>query len=248
MDHSKLKKTEEALGYKFSNNELLVQALSHPSCFDRNGSKLESYERLEFLGDSILGSYVARVIFKQFPNCSEGDLTRIKIALVCGSNLTEVGKRLGLDKLIEFGVSEVKTGMRGLDSAVEDVVEACIAAIYVDGGIDAAHKFIQREIIDKSEALEGFCTGKNSSTNSSDIKANIKQLENPKSILQMRAQKNKKTPKYTIINEFGPSHDKEFEAQVSIDGLVIGKACGKTKKEAETNAAQKALKGYHERS
>lgn len=142
----KLDKAEKNLGHEFSDRSLLLTALTHPSAAEGH-SISDSYERLEFLGDSILGAIVSYEAYHAYPNLDEGGLTRIKVSLVSGASLSEVGKELGLADCIFFGSSERGTGRRGLHSALENVYESLVASLFLDGGIDAAASFVKRTLI-----------------------------------------------------------------------------------------------------
>ena len=148
---SKLQRAEEVLGYSFSNKQLILSAITHPSATEGRAVKY-SYERLEFLGDSILGAIVADVAFERFHELDEGGLTRIKVALVSGASLSDVASGLGFADIIVFGSSETGTGKRGLHSALENVYEAVVAALYLDGGVEAARDFIYRTLIPRMTA------------------------------------------------------------------------------------------------
>ena len=192
---SKLQRAEEVLGYSFSNKQLILSAITHPSATEGRAVKY-SYERLEFLGDSILGAIVADVAFERFHELDEGGLTRIKVALVSGASLSDVASGLGFADIIVFGSSETGTGKRGLHSALENVYEAVVAALYLDGGVEAARDFIYRTLIPRMSedmALEP---------------------ENPKSALQERLQEDGITPTYKLVETQGPPHDRTFVAQV----------------------------------
>ena len=132
----KLAVAQEILGYRFADEQLLLSAITHPSATEGKSVKY-SYERLEFLGDSILGAIVATIAFDRFHDLDEGGLTRIKVALVSGASLSDVAERLGFADVIVFGSSETGTGRRGLHSALENVYEAVGAALFSDGGIEA---------------------------------------------------------------------------------------------------------------
>ncbi|MDO5791678.1 MAG: ribonuclease III, partial [Coriobacteriia bacterium] len=188
---SKLQRAEEVLGYSFSNKQLILSAITHPSATEGRAVKY-SYERLEFLGDSILGAIVADVAFERFHELDEGGLTRIKVALVSGASLSDVASGLGFADIIVFGSSETGTGKRGLHSALENVYEAVVAALYLDGGVEAARDFIYRTLIPRMSedmALEP---------------------ENPKSALQERLQEDGITPTYKLVETQGPPHDRTF--------------------------------------
>ena len=219
---SKLQRAEEVLGYSFSNKQLILSAITHPSATEGRAVKY-SYERLEFLGDSILGAIVADVAFERFHELDEGGLTRIKVALVSGASLSDVASGLGFADIIVFGSSETGTGKRGLHSALENVYEAVVAALYLDGGIDAAVKFVRRTLIPHM---------------SLDLAA---QPENPKSALQEKLQEGGITPTYKLIETQGPPHDRTFVAQVYAGDQGLSRGTGRTKKEAESQAAKSTL-------
>ena len=219
---SKLQRAEEVLGYSFSNKQLILSAITHPSATEGRAVKY-SYERLEFLGDSILGAIVADVAFERFHELDEGGLTRIKVALVSGASLSDVASGLGFADIIVFGSSETGTGKRGLHSALENVYEAVVAALYLDGGVEAARDFIYRTLIPRMSedmALEP---------------------ENPKSALQERLQEDGITPTYKLVETQGPPHDRTFVAQVYAGDQGLARGTGRTKKEAESQAAKSTL-------
>ena len=207
----KLDKAEKILGHEFSDRSLLLTALTHPSAAEGH-SISDSYERLEFLGDSILGAIVSYEAYHAYPNLDEGGLTRIKVSLVSGASLSEVGKELGLADCIFFGSSERGTGRRGLHSALENVYESLVASLFLDGGINAAASFVKRTLIVRM---------------SEDM---AKEPENPKSVLQERLQEDGITPTYRLVETQGPPHDRTF-----------AKGVGRTKKESESQAAKSAL-------
>ena len=216
-----LERAEEIIGYRFKNPDLLEAALTHPSATE--GATRHSYERLEFLGDSILGSTVAWEAYERYPHLTEGGLTRIKVALVSGASLSRVAADLGLGDLIIFGHSETGTGKRGMHSALENVYEALVAALTLDGGFVTARAFVTKTLLpfmDVSMADEP---------------------ENPKSTLQELLQAHRVTPTYDIVETLGPPHDRTFVAEALGAGVVLASGSGRTKKEAEAKAAQAAL-------
>ena len=219
---SKLDKAQDILHYRFANEHFLLSAVTHPSAVEGRAIKY-SYERLEFLGDSILGAIVATEAFERFHDLDEGGLTRIKVALVAGSTLADVAGKLGFADIIVFGSSEAGTGKRGLHSALENVYEAVVGALYLDGGIEAARAFVARTLFPQmSEEL-------------------ALEPENPKSALQEKLQEDGITPTYKLVETQGPPHDRTFVAQVfaGSQGLALG--TGRTKKEAESQAAKSTL-------
>ena len=173
----KVELAQKILGYEFKNPEILLAAITHPSATEGKPVKF-SYERLEFLGDSILGAVVASEAFHTYHEIDEGGLTRIKVALVSGASLSEVAEKLGFADVIVFGSSERGTGRRGLHSALENVYEAVVAALYLDAGIEGAQLFIERTLIPRM---------------SIDM---AKEPENPKSALQEKLQEEGITPTY----------------------------------------------------
>lgn len=220
--HRKLKRAQEILDYRFDNEHLLLSAITHPSATEGK-SVTYSYERLEFLGDSILGAIVASIAFHRFHDLDEGGLTRVKVALVSGSSLSDVAEGLGLADVIVFGSSETGTGKRGLHSALENVYEALVAALYLDGGIEAATAFVTRTLIPRM---------------SSDMAS---EPENPKSALQEKLQEDGITPTYRLVETQGPPHDRTFVAQVFAGSQGLARGTGRTKKEAESQAAKSTL-------
>ncbi len=218
----KLERAEEILGYTFGDKQLLLSAITHPSATEGRSVRF-SYERLEFLGDSVLGAVVASIAFDQFHDLDEGGLTRIKVALVSGTSLSDVASNLGFSDVIVFGSSETGTGKRGLHSALENVYEAIVAALYLDGGVGTAADFIKRTLIPRMSldlALEP---------------------ENPKSALQEKLQEDGITPTYKLVETQGPPHDRTFVAQVFAGSQGLARGTGRTKKEAESQAAKSTL-------
>ncbi len=218
----KLARAQEILDYRFDSEHLLLSAITHPSATEGKSVKY-SYERLEFLGDSILGAIVAAIAFHRFHDLDEGGLTRIKVALVSGASLSDVADRLGFADVIVFGSSETGTGKRGLHSALENVYEAVVAALYLDGGIGAAQEFVERTLIPRM---------------SLDM---AREPENPKSALQEKLQEDGITPTYKLGETQGPPHDRTFVAQVFAGTQGLARGTGRTKKEAESQAAKSTL-------
>ncbi|MCL1799270.1 MAG: ribonuclease III [Eggerthellaceae bacterium] len=218
----KLERTQEILGYRFTRDDFLLAAITHPSATEGRSVKY-SYERLEFLGDSILGAIVAAIAFHRYPDLDEGGLTRIKVALVSGASLSDVAAELGFADVIVFGSSETGTGKRGLHSALENVYEAVVAALYLDGGIDAATGFVEATLIPRMSP------------------GMAREPENPKSALQEKLQVDGITPTYKLVETQGPPHDRTFVSQVFAGVQGLARGVGRTKKEAESQAAKSAL-------
>ena len=177
----KLELAQQIIGYKFKEVSFLLSAITHPSAVEGLPRRY-SYERLEFLGDSVLGAIVATEAFNAYHDLDEGGLTRIKVALVSGSNLSEVSAQLGFADVIVFGSSEAGTGRRGLHSALENVYEAIVAALFLDGGTETAREFVMRTLIPRMSA---------------DM---AKEPENPKSALQEKLQEDGITPTYKLVD------------------------------------------------
>ena len=218
----KLDLMQEIIQYRFNSESLLLAAITHPSATEGCSVKY-SYERLEFLGDSILGAIVATLAFHEYHDLDEGGLTRIKVALVSGASLSEVAMNLGFADCIVFGLSEAGTGRRGLHSALENVYEATVAALFLDGGMDAAVAFVKRTLIPRM---------------SIDM---AREPDNPKSALQEKLQEDGITPTYKLIETQGPPHDRTFVAQVFAGEQGLAQGTGRTKKEAESQAARSTL-------
>ena len=225
MNDDQRKKFDDAeaiIGHHFKNEQLLLSAITHPSA-NEGRSVRYSYERLEFLGDSVLGAIVATAAFNRFHDLDEGGLTRIKVALVSGASLAQVAEGLGLAEVIMFGSSEQGTGKRGLHSALENVYEAIVAALFLDAGMDVAREFVERTLIDRM-SLEL-----------------AQEPENPKSALQEKLQEDGITPTYKLVETQGPPHDRTFVAQVFAGDQGLAQGTGRTKKEAESQAAKSTL-------
>jgi ribonuclease-3 len=221
MNEETLQQIEQIIGYKFSNRNLLSKAFAHSSAVD---DRLFSNERLEFLGDSVLAAVICRALFEQFPGYMEGDLTKIKSMLVSRRTCARVTKRLGLHEFLKIGKGMASS--RALTSSLAaSLLEAVIAAIYIDGGFDAAGSFILRAFapeIDRTDAEQSH--------------------GNFKSLLQQYAQQQlNTTPDYVLLDEKGPDHDKCFESEVVIAERHFPSAWGTNKKEAEQKAAFNAL-------
>lgn len=218
----KLHQAEQVVHHKFNDEQLILSAITHPSATEGKSVKF-SYERLEFLGDAILGAIVVSIAFHRFPDLDEGGLTRIKVALVSGTSLAGVAESLGFADIIVFGSSERGTGKRGLHSALENVYEAVVAALYLDGGIQAAEEFVKRTLIPKMSI--GMAN----------------EPENPKSALQEKLQEDGITPTYKLVETQGPPHDRTFVSQVYAGDHALALGTGRTKKEAESQAAKSTL-------
>ncbi len=222
-----MQELEKKLNYQFRNPAFLEEALSHSSyANEHRGSHLNSNERLEFLGDSVLGFVTAEFLFARHPDLPEGDLTRIRAALVCEQSLYEVAQKLQLGKYLKLGKGEEAGGGRTRTSILADATEAVFAAVYLDGGITAASALIHRCLLDaeKEEAVE---------ERRRDYKTALQEL------VQRQADQ---VLIYRMVGESGPDHAKVFTAEVLLNGKAVGRGSGHSKKEAEQAAACSAMK------
>ncbi|MDE6746749.1 MAG: ribonuclease III [Oscillospiraceae bacterium] len=215
---------EKKIGYTFKNKELLHEALSHSSYANELKRGRNSNERLEFLGDSVLSIVVSKHLFTHFKHLPEGELTKIRASLVCEKALFEFSKKIDLGKHILLGKGEENSGGRTRPSIVSDAFEAVIAAVFLDGGMEEAEKYVLSFI------------PKNLEANSS------KSLHDYKTMLQEIIQKNpEERVEYVLADQTGPDHDRSFVVQVRLNSNVIGTGEGHSKKQAEQAAAREAL-------
>ena len=218
-----MKSLEEKLGYQFQDKSLLENALTHSSyANEHHAGRAQSNERLEFLGDSVLGMVTADYLFRTHPDLPEGDLTRTRAALVCEGSLVEVAQQLSLGSYLKLGKGEDAGGGRERPSIVADAVEAVIAAVYLDGGIGSARKIIQKFILDREEEKSA----------SRDYKTALQELVQRESGQVLG---------YQLIGSEGPDHAKIFSVEVDLNGIPVGQGKGRSKKEAEQNAAKAAI-------
>ncbi|MGN0665467.1 MAG: ribonuclease III [Huintestinicola sp.] len=215
---------EERIGYRFRNRSLLFEALSHSSFANETKKGRHSNERLEFLGDSVLSIVISEHLFTHFKHLPEGDLTKIRASLVCEKALFEFSKQIELGRFILLGKGEENTGGRERPSIVSDAFEAVIAAVFLDGGMEAAREYVL-----------GFIP--------KDLdKGSVKKLQDYKTILQEVIQKNpEEKVEYVLTDQSGPDHDRHFVVEVRLNSNVIGKGEGHSKKQAEQQAAKEAL-------
>ena len=221
-----MQELEKKLGYRFRNPALLAEALRHSSyANEHRGVEAVSNERLEFLGDSVLGFVTAEFLFAKHPVSPEGELTRIRAALVCEQSLHEVAQGLELGKYLRLGHGEESCGGRTRPSILADATEAVIAAVYLDGGLAPASELIHRVLLDKEreEIVE-------------------EKRRDYKTVLQELVQREpNRTLVYRLAEESGPDHDKTFAFEVLLNETVVGRGEGHSKKEAEQMAARAAL-------
>ncbi|MBR2131964.1 MAG: ribonuclease III [Oscillospiraceae bacterium] len=219
---------EKKLQYTFSNRELLSEALNHSSYANEHRSaSVHSNERLEFLGDSVLGFVTAEFLFRTYGKLPEGDLTRIRAALVCEQSLYEVARELELGQYLKLGKGEEAGGGRERQSILADAVEAVFAAVYLDGGIEKARSLIHCVLLSRTCVVE----------ERRDYKTTLQELIQRKSGQVLT---------YHMVGESGPDHNKTFVFEVRLNGEVIGQGNGHSKKEAEQDAARCALKQISE--
>ena len=215
---------QERIGYTFRDTALLDQALTHSSyCNENKRQKIESNERLEFLGDSILGMVVAEHLYKNFPDRPEGDLTRMRADMVCETSLAQIADKLNLGKHLLLGNGEEQNGGRQRPSILSDAVEAVLAACFMDGGMAAAESFIRKFVL---------CKVPETKLHNEDYKTALQELVQQKKDQQIS---------YQPVEEFGPDHDKTFVVEVKLNGAVVGKGKGSSKKRAEQDAARLAI-------
>lgn len=228
--HKNSKHFEKLIGYRIRNSDLFVQALLHRSFLQRMTHPRRSNERLEFLGDSVLNLIVAEHLFERFPDAEEGELTKMRSRLVNRRALAAYAKEIRLSDFILMSPSAAQSIGKGYETIISDTYEAVVAAIYIDGGFGAARKFVERQLAS---------TLKTGSVVTTD--------ENYKSRLLEYAQaRGLGVPRYTIIKEEGPDHDRTFTVQVLLNNRMRGQGSGKNKKEAEQVAASKALESLRD--
>ena len=219
-----IKDLETAIGYRFQNIQLLQNALTHSSyANERWHNSLLSNERLEFLGDSVLGMLVAEYLYHNFPNRPEGELTRMRADMVCEQTLAAAANRIGLGEHLLLGHGEEQGGGRNRDSILADAMESVIAASFLDGGISAALQIVQKYILVEVPVTK---------LHNVDYKTRLQELVQ---------QKKNQVLSYALVGQSGPDHDKKFDVEVSLNGNVVGSGSGSSKKRAEQDAARSAL-------
>lgn len=210
------------IGYHFKNTALLSRALTHSSYANEYNLSAGDNERLEFLGDSVLGFITAEYLFSNHRDFPEGELTKLRAYAVCEKSLFAYAQEIELGKYLKLGKGEERTGGRERPSVLSDAFEAVIAAIYLDGGMDEAKKFVLRFVVPYVEAKPTF--------------------KDYKTALQEVVQQNHgEALEYVLVSESGPDHNKRFEIEVHLNSNVLGRGVGGSKKKAEQNAAKEAL-------
>lgn len=228
-----LEELEKKLGYGFKNKAILNEALTHRSSLIETGKERNSsYERLEFLGDAVLGLSVSRYLFENFPDKDEGELTKIKATLVSEANLSRKAKLIALGRFLHLSSEEEKSGGRSRHSILSDSYEAILGAIFLDGGLREVERFIQCHLL-------------------KDIKetAEDRSFHNYKGdLLELLQAEGEGIPRYEVLEEEGPDHKKTFTVGVYSKGKHLGTGKGTSKKEAEQNAAKMALEELYKDS
>ena len=219
-----IKDLEAAIGYRFHNIALLQNALTHSSyANERWHNGLLSNERLEFLGDSVLGMLVAEYLYRSFPNRPEGELTRMRADMVCEQTLAAAANRIGLGQHLLLGHGEEQGGGRTRNSILADAMESVIAASFLDGGMEAALQIVRTFIFVEVPVTK---------LHNADYKTQLQ---------EMVQQKKNQTLSYELVGQSGPDHDKKFDVMVSLNGSVVGFGSGSSKKRAEQDAARAAI-------
>ncbi len=223
METKNLTKLEQNIKYTFKDKKLLQNALTHTSYAYEHG--IQSNEKLEFLGDSILEFVSSEYMYNKYTNLKEGEMTKVRATVVCEKSLYKIATKHNFSDFLYLGKSELMTGGKKRPAILADSVEAVIAAMFIDGGLEPAKKFIIENLKDEIEIATKHVGEKDYKT-----------------VLQEELQKNGDVKiEYKIIKETGPDHDKTFEAEVSLNGKKLATGVGKSKKEAEMQAAKKAL-------
>jgi len=226
QNRERLQKLMTTLGFSFNQPQLLLQALVHSSYAHENPKqRIAHNERLEFLGDAVLELIVSNWLYRSMPELTEGAMTRARSSAVCERSLSDAARRIGLNDYLLLGCGEQAEEAKGRPSILADAFEAVVGALYLDSGMEAATKFVEA-VLDETllQAREGLLNA--------DYKTKLQeelQKEGPRNIA------------YTLINETGPAHARQFSVTVSVDGVTLGNGTGKTKKQAEQEAAQAAL-------
>ena len=218
-----MKALEKRIGYSFKNKDYLIVALTHSSFANERHNGIECNERMEFLGDAVLSIISAEFLYKKYPKMPEGDLSKLRSSLVCTESLSGFAREIDLGSVLLLGKGEINTGGEDRPSILENAFEALIAAIYLDGGMECAKKFVLSFL---EKAVE------NQRISFKDYKTTLQEVvqQNPDESVS-----------YVLVGESGPDHNKMFEVEVHLNSNVIGRGKGKSKKSAEQEAAREAL-------
>ena len=216
----------DRLGHRFSDLDLLTQALSHPSWTNEAGFDAEaSNQRLEFLGDAVLELTVSRMLYEKFPEADEGRLTRARAFLVNEGSLSRLARDLGLSRMLLLGRGEAGDGGADKPSILADALEAVLGAVFIDGGLEAAETVAGRLFLGRLESAIDRAPAAEAKTRLQELVQRSRHI----------------TPQYRLVDESGPDHDKRFVVEVEVDGQVWGEGRGRSRKEAEQRAAVRAL-------
>ena len=225
-----LDEVQGKIAYTYKNISLLKEALAHSSyANEHRADNVRDNERLEFLGDAILDLIISEYLFKKYPEMPEGDLSKLRASIVCEASLAQVAKEINLGEYILLGKGEERTGGRDRASILADAFEALTGSLFVDGGLEIAKKFLTDTLVKKVEKIKSL----------EDIYTDYKTL------LQECVQRCSNNPiSYKVVAEVGPDHDKHFQVEVWHEDSCLGTGTGKSKKEAEQDAAKSALNNY----
>ncbi|MGG5252980.1 ribonuclease III [Neobacillus sp. SM06] len=225
------KNFQQSIGISFADEKLLIQAFTHSSYVNEHRRKpYEDNERLEFLGDAVLELTVSQFLFKKYPMMSEGELTKLRAAVVCEPSLVSFAHELGFSQYILLGKGEELTGGRERPALLADVFEAFIGALYLDKGIEKVTEFLEKVVFPKINA--------GAFSHVMDFKSQLQELVQRDGMGSLE---------YRVLQEKGPAHNREFVSRVSLNGEELGVGTGKSKKEAEQHAAQKAMEKLKEK-
>lgn len=222
----KIVQLEDRIGYQFSDKDLLCNALTHSSLIKENGEGKKSNERLEFLGDAFFDAIIGEELYKIFPQKEEGFLSRIRATLVCEKSLAKEARKLSLGEFLLLGRGEERNGGRDRESILADAMEAVMGAIYLDGGFEVLKKVVLQIF---NDAIEDAKRGKYVIT---DYKTTLQEKLQSRGVTDIR---------YELINETGPDHNKTFCVQLKVNGAPETQGTGKSKKQAEQQAAEAML-------
>lgn len=219
-----VEKLEPIIKYRFNDKTLLLHAVTHSSYANEN-KNFKSNERLEFLGDTVLDIVISEYLFRKYPDLPEGELSKMRAAIVCEQTICNCALALNLGECLLLGKGEEQNGGRHKVSLISDMFEAIVGAIYIDGGLNSAQDFLLRTLKNYLDNNDNICLF-------FDYKTSLQEILQKQGTVKIE---------YETDNEYGPEHDKTFEASIRVDGHIIGKGKGKTKKEAEQDAARNAI-------
>jgi ribonuclease-3 len=225
MNADKREQLQQSLGYHFTDDTHFLQAVTHPSFHNEQESGVGDYQRLEFLGDAILGMLLAEALFFRFPEAAEGELSRFRAQLAEQGSLAGIARSRGIGAFILVGRGEEQTAGRDKDSILCDVLEALIAAVYLDGGLDAVRRVVVALFDDSLDTSWDR-------TATRDAKSELQELFSARNLA---------APEYRLAEESGPPHDRQFRFFVLLEGRVVGEGQGRSKKIAQQAAATRAL-------